>query len=168
MKITERRCWIFLALVVVAFGVVWAAETAPFIVTGSTGVPVHVLHSSGYIQNAGARANAPKDNWHMQAADGTVKAGWNAQGAPILTDTDTVSSTLLDGTVEVTVTFGKAEYDTNYYIIGTLAGSSAAGQPVGVARKTTTGFTINNRAGSLTTPFAYTWFKIRTTTSTIP
>lgn len=64
------------AVILIAFltlcGSAFALEPAPLIVTDSTGSPLHVLGTTGYIQNAGAKQMTSTSNWVLQNSAGTT------------------------------------------------------------------------------------------------
>ena len=159
----ERFMWLALLMLVVTT-IAWAAEEAPWIVTDSQGATLHNLNASGYIQNTGARQKGPASNWVVQNSAGTAKAGFQFNGTILSLDADDSSGTkLLDGSAEVTVTFGVAEADTNYYIVGSLANATTnVTDTVYIKRKNAATFVIGN-GPQYTTPVTFDWVKLRHT-----
>lgn len=162
IKTRERWFWVVLVCLL-ASGVVWANWAGPFIVTNSSGSPLHVLDTNGYIQNTGAKQMTSSSNWLVANSDGTAEAGFTPTGVLLsLNDADSCGSLALDGTGEVTQTFGVAEADTNYEIVGALYSTTVSvTDAVCVKNKTTAAFSVTNGPQYPST-VAFKWVKIRT------
>lgn len=166
MKTLQKRAWVLLIAAVLIVGVAWAMEIAPVIVASSTGSPLHILDSSGYIQNAGAKQMTSTSNWVIKNSAGTTVAGFSPTGAPILASTDNISATaLVDGTAgetnEVTATFATAEADTNYKVIACVEDTVDTTARIWVRRRNTTSVVFASDNVNATTAYV-TWAKFRT------
>lgn len=162
-KVWEKRGWMLFLAALIVFGIAYASDIGPLIVTNSTGVPVHILDTSGYHQCNGLKQMTPSTNMVVYNSAGTAKGGTTFNGAILALDTDSRGSLTLDGTTEVTKTFTTAEADTNYYILGTLyAGTNSVTDSVGIATQYVGSFSVRNTAcyGS---GYKYQWMKIRHT-----
>lgn len=164
MKTLEKRAWVILFGIVLLIGVAWAAETAPYIVWNSTGSPLHILDTSGYIQNSGAKQMTSTSSWVVKNSAGTAVAGFAANGALLVTSTDNISATALVAgageTNEVTATFATAEADTNYRVLAVLEDTGTTTARAWVRRRNTTSVVFASDNASAT---GYvTWAKFRT------
>lgn len=163
MKTFEKRAWVLLLLAIVMVWTAYAMEIGPFTVTNSTGSPLHILDSSGYIQNSGAKCMTSTSTWVIKNYAGTSVGGFHYNGS-LLCSTDNVSSTdLANGTAgetnETTVTFATAEPDTNYKIIGVLEDTADTTARAWVARRNTGTFVI--KSDNINSTGYFTWHKVR-------
>jgi hypothetical protein len=164
MSWRERFAWVgFMALIFGGLALA-ASEPAPFVVMDSTGrYYLHVLDTSGYLQNAGAKQRTPTTNWALKNSAGTSTAGWHYNGCLIVGVSDHVSRTpVANGTAEVTVTYATAEPDTNYYIVGGMEDATAdVTATMWVKRRAAGTFCIGSSNVNSGTAY-YTWQKVRT------
>lgn len=169
MKWNERKIWVLLLALAWAARLVYASvsDTAPYVITdpNNPGSPLHVLDTSGYIQNSGCRAMTPSVGWAFLNSAGVAKGGFSRNGSIYIPNTDNTSVTaiaLLATTQETTVTFAVAEVDTSYRIIGTLEDTATTTATAWIKRRNVGTFVIGTiNVNDATTSFV--WEKVRTT-----
>ena len=163
MKLSWRERFLWLCIIAsIITGTAWAInELAPFIVTNSSGTPVHVLHTSGIIQNSGARIMNQTGLWSVQNSAVATIAGFHYGGA-LLYSTDNASTTAIaNATAEVTATFAVSEPDTNYYIVGTQSDVSAGITSTIWAKRKAVGSVTFGASNVNSGTAYYTWIKLR-------
>lgn len=161
MKTLEKRAWVILFAAILMVGVAWALEIGPFIVSDTSGSPLHILNTAGYIQNSGAKQMTSTSNWVIQNSAAAAKSGFHYNGA-LLAHTDNVSATAIAAaTAEVTATFAVAEPDTNYKIIGNMEDVTTGVTGTLVVKRRNVGTFVIGATNINSSTCYYTWTKVR-------